>query len=82
MEEDSYTSSSFDIVELGDKEFGDADYSKYTDCILRDEYVDYSDQPVFSDFDKNKILPFKLPEGFTLPEPPSSMIISNKYNHL
>lgn len=72
MEEDSYTSSSFDIVELGDKEFGDADYSKYTDCILRDEYVDYSDQPVFSDFDKNKILPFKLPEGFTLPEPPSS----------
>ena len=52
---------------IANKQFGDVDYSKYTNLILRDEYVDYSDQPVFSDFDKNKILPFKLPEGFRLP---------------
>lgn len=74
IEEDCYTSSSFDIVELGDKEFGDADYSKYTDCILRDEYVDSSDQPVFSDFDKNKIMTFDLPKGFKITESPCSSV--------
>ena len=74
IEEDGYTSSSFDIIELGDKEFGDADYSKYTDCILRDEYVDSSDQPVFSDFDKNKIMTFDLPKGFKITESPCSSV--------
>lgn len=39
------------IDELSDKQFGDdIDYTKYTNCIERDEYIDYSDKPIFTDY--------------------------------